>query len=63
MMITAFLMATMVPNVGQYYCRLQWVERSLCVYWCANRYRGFNWFEKKSDKECKLTKKFYTVYQ
>ena len=52
-------MATLVPHVDQYYCKLQWIERDLCTYWCANTKRGFNWFEPKTDKGCKLEKKFY----
>ena len=61
MIITAFWIATVVPNVDQYYCKLQCVERKLCYYWCANNKRGFNWFEAKTVKGCKLNKLFYKV--
>ena len=59
MISIAFWMATLVPHVDQYYCKLQWIERDLCTYWCANTKRGFNWFEPKTDKGCKLEKKFF----
>jgi len=58
---TVFWVATLVPHVDQYYCRLQWVERKLCYYWCANTKRGFNWFESETPKGCKLRKLFYKV--
>jgi hypothetical protein len=51
--------ATVVPNRDQYWCRLQKAERGLCIYWCGNKRKGFNWFEKKSKKSCKEEKKFY----
>tara|TARA_Y100001938_G_scaffold67697_1_gene93950 strand:- start:218 stop:427 length:210 start_codon:yes stop_codon:yes gene_type:complete len=60
LIVTTFL-AAIVPNVDQYYCKLQWVERKLCYYWCANRKRGFNWFEAETPKGCKLRKLFYKV--
>jgi len=59
MISVAFWVATMVPHVDQYYCKLKWVERDLCYYWCANSRRGFNWFEPRAVKGCKLEKKFF----
>ena len=53
--------ATIVPKRDQYWCKLQWIERGLCYYWCANTRRGFNWFESKTDAGCKLEKFFYKV--
>ena len=61
MIITAFWIATVVPNVDQYYCKLQWAERKLCYYWCANNKRGFNWVEANTVKGCKLNQLFYKV--
>ncbi len=52
-------LVTAVPNPTQFYCKLQWIERQLCVYWCANKYKGFNWFEPETEHGCKIKKKFY----
>ena len=60
--IATVFLATIVPQVDQYTCHLQWVERKLCVYRCFNKVRGFDWFEKKDEVNgCKLKKKFYSV--
>lgn len=51
---------TTVPNRDKYYCTLQSVERGLlCIYWCGNKTKGFNWFEVKPPQGCKMNKKFY----
>ena len=52
-------MITVVPDRTQIYCELQWMERGLCVYWCANEQRGFKWFEVESEQGCKIRKKFH----
>ena len=52
-------MITVVPDRTQFYCELQWMERGLCVYWCANEQRGFKWFEVESEQGCKIRKKFH----
>ena len=35
------MLVTVVPDRTQFYCKLEWMERGLCVYWCANKYKGF----------------------
>ena len=48
------LLVTTVPNRDKYYCVLQSVERGLvCIYWCGNEAKGFNWFEVKPPQGCK----------
>ena len=62
MISVAFWVVTLVPNLDQYYCVLKWMESNqanLCYYWCSNKVRGFNWFEVKKEKGCKIRKKFY----
>tara|TARA_R100001129_G_scaffold183793_1_gene167039 strand:- start:769 stop:957 length:189 start_codon:yes stop_codon:yes gene_type:complete len=54
-------LATVVPNRDQYYCILEKTERELCIYWCGNKRKGFNWFEVKPQKGCKIKKKFYAT--
>ena len=53
--------ATIVPNRDQYWCKLQWMERQLCIYRCWNEKKAFDWFEKKPEKGCKIKKMFYTT--
>ena len=50
MISIAFWVATLVPHVDQYYCKLKWVERDLCTYWCANTKRGFNCLNQKQKR-------------
>ena len=53
------MLVTVVPDRTQFYCKLEWMERGLCVYWCANEQRGFKWFEVESEQGCKIRKKFH----
>ena len=55
------MLVTIIPQREQYYCRLQRMERGLCIYWCANKYKGFNWFEVETENGCKIKKKYYTI--
>ena len=45
---------------NQYFCRLSWFEKDLCIYQCMNGYERFTWVH--SDKVgCPLHKKLYKV--
>ncbi len=55
------MLVTIIPQREQYHCRLQRMERGLCIYWCANEYKGFNWFEVETENGCKIKKKYYTT--
>jgi hypothetical protein len=58
-LILSSMLVTVVPDRTQFYCKLEWIERGLCVYWCANEYKAFKWFEVESEKGCKIRKKFH----
>ena len=57
-MVTTLLLVVS-PKRDEFYCRLSWFDKGMCIYQCQNGYERFTWVVNETKDGCTLMKRFY----